>query len=377
MNETGLYIHIPYCKRKCTYCNFHFSTQFSTKSHLIVALIQEIQERAIDAEGKDVKTIYFGGGTPSVLGEEEMAQIFEAIHNSYIVSDNAEITLEANPDDLTNDYLHILKNQGINRLSIGIQSFVDEHLVWMNRSHDAMQSHQAIQDALSMGFTNLSCDLIYGIPMCTDDQWMDNLSLINAYQIPHLSAYALTVEDKTLLSQDIKRNKVAPLKDDHTIRQMDMLLDWVVPNQFEAYEISNFAKGGMRSKHNSSYWTGYHYLGFGPSAHSYDGQRRQWNISNNALYIHAIQNKLPYSEFENLSKKEKFNEYIMLQLRRIEGLDINVIQEKFPEYASKCLTTLNVMIEEELLNNSGNRFTLTRSGKHLCDHLSMRLFAEE
>ena len=364
MNETGLYIHIPYCKRKCTYCNFHFSTQFSTKSHLILALIQEIQERAIDAEGKDVKTIYFGGGTPSVLGEEEMAQIFEAIHNSYIVSDNAEITLEANPDDLTNDYLHILKNQGINRLSIGIQSFVDEHLVWMNRSHDAMQSHQAIQDALSMGFTNLSCDLIYGIPMCTDDQWMDNLSLINAYQIPHLSAYALTVEDKTLLSQDIKRNKVAPLKDDHTIRQMDMLLDWVVPNQFEAYEISNFAKAGMRSKHNSSYWTGKHYLGFGPSAHSYDGQRRQWNIANNALYIQAIQNKLPYSEFENLSKKEKFNEYIMLQLRRIEGLDINVIQEEFPEYASKCLATLNVMAEEELLNNSGNRFTLTRSGKH-------------
>lgn len=376
MKEIGLYLHIPYCKRKCTYCNFHFSTQFSTRKELLDALHLEIRSRSTEVQDARVSTIYFGGGTPSVLSPSELHEILLIIKTHYDCLSVQETTLEANPDDLNPFYLDKLLILGIDRLSIGIQSFYDHHLEWMNRSHNATQGLNAIQQAKIAGFTKLSADLIFGIPLCTDEEWLQNLELMKANELPHLSCYALTVEEKTELHHRIEKNKMPPLMDEHTIRQMSLMLDFMQRNDYEAYEISNFSQTGHRAIHNSNYWNGLPYLGFGPSAHSYLGNSRRWNIANNNLYLKNVLQDQSYFESETLSKKDQYNEFIMLQLRRCEGLDLDKLTGFEFSWISETKKTLEGYVESGHLKCSENTYTLTREGIYICDKISSEAFAE-
>ncbi len=373
-NTAGLYIHIPYCKRKCSYCNFHFSTNLTNKNSLLNALNKELINRREEAQNLLIKTIYFGGGTPSLLEPLELSVLLQTIYTHYQVAQNAEITLEANPDDIQALYLKELQTSGINRLSIGVQSFVDEQLSWMNRSHSASQSFQAIEAALHSGFTNISIDLMYGLPDGDLTNWSSNLDVISKYDIPHISCYSLTIEERTALSHRVL-NKTLHLPDDSiVVEQMNMLLDFCEIHDYEAYEISNFAKSGYRSKHNSAYWDGATYFGFGPAAHSFDKTSRRWNIANNALYIQALEHDLPFFETEILSRKNQCNEYIMLQLRRIEGIDINQIRNQFSEFADEINKNIVKHLELNNLIKFKNYYFLSRQGKYIADNISADLF---
>ena len=376
MKEIGLYLHIPYCKRKCTYCNFHFSTQFSTRPELLKALHKEIVSRSGEVQDSRVSTIYFGGGTPSVLSPDEIKELLHLIYTHYDCLSVKETTLEANPDDLNPYYLDQLLIAGIDRLSIGIQSFYDHHLEWMNRSHNATQSLNAIQQAKIAGFTNLSADLIFGIPLCTDEEWLQNLELMKANELPHLSCYALTVEEKTNLHHLITKNKMPPLADEHTIRQMSLMHDFMKANGYEAYEISNFSQAGHRAIHNSNYWNGLPYLGFGPSAHSYIGNTRRWNIANNHLYLQNVLQEQVYYDSENLSEKDQYNEFIMLQLRRIEGLDLSKLKSINPSWKINTQKTLSTYVDSGHLLCTNEIYTLTKEGIYICDKISSDAFAE-
>ena len=300
----GIYIHIPFCKQACNYCNFHFSTSLTLKDELIASLIKEIHLTAtsstntnisitlinIKEEKEEIETIYFGGGTPSILNITDLQLLFIALRKKFIFRPNIEITLEANPDDITPAKLIFWKQAGINRLSVGIQSFIEEELVWMNRAHTATESLQCIDEIKQAGFTNFSVDLIYGSPLLSNEDWKKNVATIIEKNIPHISCYALTVEPKTALDKMIAQHKRPPLDAEKQAHQFLLLIEWLQAAGYEHYEISNFAKPGMRSKHNSSYWKGKKYYGFGPSAHSFDGIRRRWNISNNALYVQFLKN---------------------------------------------------------------------------------------
>ncbi|MEO6191131.1 MAG: radical SAM family heme chaperone HemW [Saprospiraceae bacterium] len=374
MQDLGLYIHIPYCKRKCTYCNFHFSTQIDTKNKLIQSLLSEIKQRANEINDGLVKSIYFGGGTPSVMSENELGQILNQIRKYYNIASEVEITLESNPDDLNSSYLKGLSYSEINRLSIGIQSFEDKELVWMNRAHDSAQSHHAIQASLEAGFNNISCDLIYGIPISSHEIWHNNISHLINYNIPHISCYALSVEEKTKLYSDIKLNKTLAPDDQFTIEQMQILFDRMDKNNYEAYELSSYCKNGYRSKHNSSYWQNKSYLGFGPSAHSFHNNRRRWNVANNNIYIQSINSLIPYFEEETLSHRDRYNEYVMLNLRRIEGIDLKLIQLEFNEYFNNCKSILQEYYKNKYLILEGNKYRLSNKGKIICDQIIRNLF---
>ncbi|NOT38834.1 MAG: radical SAM family heme chaperone HemW [Saprospiraceae bacterium] len=374
MNELSLYIHIPYCKRKCTYCNFHFSTNFSTKYEFIQSLIKEIESRKNELVYQEVGTIYFGGGTPSVLEDQELANIINVIYKNYKISPSTEITVEINPDDFSPDKAVFYKIIGINRLSIGIQSFFDDHLVWMNRSHNAIQSLQCLELLRKHSFNNVSCDLIFGIPGCTNDQWIKNIDTLMNFGIPHLSCYALTVEENTVLSHKILHRTTPPPEDNHTIEQMEILLDKIDENAYEAYEISNYCKSGFRSKHNSNYWNYTPYLGFGPSAHSFDGSKRRWNISNNNLYVKKINNNEEYYESETLSDKEKANEFVMLQLRKTEGINILDLQKIQGSENYKIAPILSQYLSSGHLVKENNNIKLSRSGKYISDRIIADLF---
>lgn len=333
MVHSGIYIHIPYCKRKCTYCNFHFSTQFNTLKALLEALHTEIMNRALEIPDILVDTIYFGGGTPSVLSPTHIESLLHTVYSRYPVQPCAEITLECNPDDLNREYLQDLHSIGINRLSIGIQSFSDRDLQWMNRAHNANQSKEALTLAAATGFDNISCDLIFGIPGATDTEWLQHLGILYDNGVPHISCYALTVEEMTLLEHRIRHQQMPALSEEDSIRQMLLMFDSMTHHGYEAYEISNYCLPGHRAVHNSNYWKGLPYLGFGPSAHSYYGNTRRWNLSNNQLYSDAVKNGKLYYESETLTRRDRFNEFLMIKLRRIEGIRIAELEQDFEEYA--------------------------------------------
>ncbi len=388
---SGIYIHIPFCKQACHYCNFHFSTSLRYKNELVAALLKEIEiyssspnpglilsdvigtpspkEKGVTAPGI-IETIYFGGGTPSLCTKDEIASIIEKINSAFKISRDVEITLEANPDDITEEKLKDWKEAGINRLSIGIQSFFEEDLQWMNRAHNAKQAVDSLQLAVD-SFDNITIDLIYGTPALTNEKWKQNVAKAISLNIPHLSCYALTVEPKTPLDKLIRQHKSEDINPDKQSEQFLLLMQWLGEAGYEHYEISNFAKPGFRSRHNSSYWQGKKYLGLGPSAHSFDGNARWWNIANNNTYIDSINKGIIPFEKEELTATQKLNETIMISLRTVEGLDLS----KVSEATSLELQAMSrKYIESGLVKLENNFLRLTREGKLLADGIAAGLF---
>ena len=329
-------------------------------------------------ENENIETIYFGGGTPSLLSTPELSAILQQLNTSFSINAGAEITLEANPDDLHPQKLAELKAAGINRLSIGIQSFFEEDLRWMNRAHNATQSLACIEAAHQAGFHNLTIDLIYGTPGLTDEKWYENVHKAIALDIPHLSCYALTVEPKTALDHLITTKKYSDVDADQQARQFLLLMDWTQAAGYDHYEISNFAKPGCRSKHNTAYWQGKKYLGLGPSAHSFNGVSRQWNVANNALYIQSISKGAIPAETEVLTKTQQLNEYIMTSLRTMEGLELVYVGNNFGrETAERLYSAASKFIQAGSMLREMSRLKLTRHGKLLADGIASELFFEE
>lgn len=321
-------MHIPFCKQACTYCNFHFTTSLRFKNEIVQALVKEAEMEKDYLEGETISTIYFGGGTPSLLSIEDLVLLIDALQKNYLLASNIETTLETNPDDISSEKLKAWKKLGINRLSIGVQSFFEEELRWMNRAHSAELAVSSLQLA-KHEFDNITIDLIYGSPLLSDEMWKQNVDTAIELNIPHLSCYALTVEEKTPLHKLISTNKTPGVDNEKQARQFLLLMQWLKEKGYEHYEVSNFAKPGFRSRHNSSYWKGEKYLGLGPSAHSYNGNERRWNIANNNLYIKSIQENFPKRETEILTLSQQLNEYIMISLRTMEGMDLNRFEKKF------------------------------------------------
>jgi oxygen-independent coproporphyrinogen III oxidase len=378
---SGIYIHIPFCRQACHYCNFHFSTSLQLKDGLVAALVKEIHLTTTTASiaalpGKEIcETIYFGGGTPSILETDDLLLIFDALHSKFLIDEDAEITLEANPDDITPGKLKGWKQAGINRLSVGIQSFLDTELLWMNRAHTAADSLRCIDEIKGAGFTDYSIDLIYGSPLLSNENWKENVRTVTEKNIPHISCYALTVEPKTALDKMIAQNKKARVDAATQAEQFLLLMDWMEQAGYEHYEISNFAKPGMRSRHNSGYWQGKNYYGFGPSAHGYDGKRRKWNIANNALYIRSLQkNRIPYEE-ELLTETQRLNEYIMVSLRTIEGMDLEKVSAAFgKKYSDELRMASYKYTNAHQLENVNSKLILTKEGKLFADGIAADLF---
>lgn len=373
----GIYIHIPFCKQACTYCNFHFSTSLKQKEAFINALLKEIKIfQTTDSPSSTIETIYFGGGTPSLLLIDEIHKILAALQEKFAVVETAEITLEANPDDISKKKLVSWKEAGITRLSIGLQSFDEAELKWMNRAHNAAEAYQTLDLVKAAGFTNYSMDLIYGSNLQTNEILKHNLDTLTSAGVPHISAYALTVEPKTALQHFINANKEAPVNTDKQAEQYQILMDHLLAHGYEAYEISNFSKPGFRSRHNSSYWQGKPYYGFGPSAHGFNGSnRRSWNVANNAVYIDAIENDKPFVEEEILNETQQLNEQIMISLRLMEGINLEEIKQKF---GKKRFNEINKKAEkflkETLLILENEHLKLTRKGRFLADGIASDLF---
>jgi len=368
----GIYLHIPFCRQACHYCNFHFSTSLARKNDFISALLKEIPLRKDYLEGESVETVYLGGGTPSLLAAEEIDSILQAVRSQFPLAAGAEITLEANPDDITTARLRAWRQAGINRLSIGVQSFFEEDLRWMNRAHTAAQALDCIRQAREEGFDNLSIDLIYGGPTLPDSRWRENVERAIGLGVPHLSCYALTVEPRTALDTLIRRYAMADVSPEDQARQFLLLMDWMATAGYEHYEISNFALPGHRSRHNSAYWQGKKYLGLGPSAHSYDGVSREWNIANNARYI--AEPGLT-GEKEVLTAGQQLNEYIMISLRTVEGIDLRAMAERFGvERMEDLRRRAEKYVLEAKLRLVGESLQLTREGKLLADGIAADLF---
>ena len=370
----GIYIHIPFCKKACHYCNFHFSTQTQHIDAFLEALLIEIELRK-DYVSAPIQTIYFGGGTPSLLSSIQLHKIMNALKKHFVLHESIEFSLEANPDDINNEQLKLWKQLGVNRLSIGIQSFQNNALSWMNRAHEVGQSHQAIQSAQKAGFENISIDLIYGTPHYTKDQLLADLNLIKAYAIPHVSCYALTVEEKTALHSMIQKGQISNVVNEEQAAHFEIIVDFLQKQGFEHYEISNFAKPGSRSQHNSSYWKGIEYLGLGPSAHSYNGSTRQWNIANNALYIKALKKGELNFESETLNLSTQYNEYIMISLRCMEGFSLSLIETKFgAAYLKHTQQIMNQLEQQKIFNQTNDGYCLERSAKFLADGIASEFF---
>ncbi|MEM7483868.1 MAG: radical SAM family heme chaperone HemW [Bacteroidota bacterium] len=371
---SGIYIHIPFCKQACHYCDFHFSTQMGKKEAMVKALQKEMELRKDEFKDELVETIYFGGGTPSVLTTVEMADLIKTVYANYAVVENPEITLEANPDDLTEDKILELNQSPINRLSIGIQSFFDEDLKLMNRAHSSDEAIRSLSMATHY-FKNCSIDLIYGIPGLDNKRWKANIEKALSFGLPHISSYALTVEPRTALKKFIEKGIVDAVDDDQAQEQFYILADILGAHDFVNYEISNFGKEGFFSKNNTSYWKGKKYMGIGPSAHSFDGRNRGWNIRNNIKYIKALQQgELPL-EIETLTKRDRYNEYVMTGLRTIWGVSLNRVKEDF---GTKYLEYLNQQsekyVEQHLLFVDQGKLMATKKGKFLVDGIASDLF---
>jgi len=372
----GIYIHIPFCKQACHYCDFHFSTSLKKKGTLVNAICKELALRKEELEG-EVKTIYFGGGTPSLLTSEELQQIFKAIYQNYRVAEGIEITLEANPDDLSKEVLEQLADSPINRLSIGIQSFFEEDLLLMNRAHNAHEAIQCIELAKEK-FENISIDLIYGIPKMTNERWLQNIEKALAFEIPHLSCYALTVEPKTALKTFIEKGIVPPVNDEVAKAHHQLLVDKMEAKEYINYEFSNFGQPGWFSQNNTAYWQGKPYLGIGPSAHSYNGEQRSWNVANNTKYIQHLEKGVLPIERETLSKKDKYNEYVMTRLRTQDGISIKEVTHMFGvQFLEYLLEQSQQHIDRHLLFLDGDQLIVTKKGKFLSDGIASDLFLIE
>lgn len=359
----GIYVHIPFCKKACHYCDFHFTTTQYYRDEIIKQLANEIEQRKNYLTERTLNTIYFGGGTPSILNEEELSLLMNSIHKNFSVAIKAEITLEANPDDLSIEKLLMLKKNGINRLSIGVQSFRDEDLKWMNRAHDAMQAKQAVMNAASAGFNNISIDLIYGLPTSTLADWKRNLEMAATLPVQHLSCYCLTVEDNTALHHFIKKGKVIEKKDEVSSEEFLMAHEFLTGNGFEHYEISNYGLRNFHSRHNSSYWDNEPYLGIGPSAHSYNGISRQWNVANNIQYLNSMKEGRLLFEKEELSIEQQFNEYLMTRLRTSKGISFEFIETVFGKnYADELLQKISTYEFPSHFEIQNNNLHLTIDG---------------
>ncbi|HMT30144.1 MAG TPA: radical SAM family heme chaperone HemW [Bacteroidia bacterium] len=374
-----MYIHIPFCRQACSYCDFHFSVNHERMEEVVDAIITEIELRKNYLESNDDKpvlhTIYFGGGTPSLLNKSQLEKIFLQIEKYYTIASDAEITLEANPDDLTVEKLNELRQTPINRLSIGVQSFFEEDLKLMNRAHNAEMAKASIVAAAEAGFSNITMDLIYGVPEMSDDRWRKNLEQAFALPVNHLSCYSLTVEKRTALDKQIREGKIKPIEDERSISHFKILMDESQKQGFDHYEISNFGKPGFYSQHNSSYWKNIPYIGIGPSAHSYNGISRQWNISSNAAYVKAIQQHEIPAEIEILTLENKYNEYIMTGLRTQWGVNSDYILSAFGEkYHSDFLLQINEYVETEMVIKQNRDYILTRSGKLIADRIASKIF---
>jgi oxygen-independent coproporphyrinogen-3 oxidase len=371
----GIYLHIPFCKQACTYCDFHFSTSNKSLPDLVDSLIKEIHLRKEYLNNESIETIYFGGGTPSLLPIEYLDRILETIYTNFSVSKNPEITLECNPDDLTVTYIRSLRHTPINRLSIGIQSFDDAHLLEMNRAHNSKQALRCVPEAMDMGFEDISIDLIYGIQGMGMLGWKKNIEIALNLPINHLSSYCLTVEPKTILAHKISTGSSLPVNDEDAVSQYEYLLEVTEAAGIPWYEVSNFSKPGKASKHNSSYWEGIPYLGIGPSAHSFDGKSRQWNIKSNTAYIQQLAlNKIP-AEVEILNDTDKFNENILTSLRTRKGLTLMAIRKlNNEEEFKRILLIASNKAHQNLLTISDEKIVLTRKGLLFADAIAAELF---
>ncbi len=371
----GIYLHIPFCKKACHYCDFHFSTSPQYKDQVIKALRTEIALRKDYLGQEEIETIYFGGGTPSLLSADEIYLLISEITDHFEVSSKAEITLEANPDDLNPQKVKELRQTPLNRLSIGIQSFYEEDLKWMNRAHTSREAHSSIKRVQDAGYENITTDLIYGFPLLTDEKWEYNIQQLIELQVPHISSYSITVEPATALSSFISKGKEKPMDENQSAAQFIILMDYLQEAAYEHYEISNFAKPGMYSKHNSNYWQGVKYMGIGPSAHSYNGETRQWNVSNNTKYTDAINLKTIPAEIEILEVKDRVNEYIMTSLRTSWGMDLEKISQDFgSDYSNSVKAGLETFIDKGWVNMKDKTAILTREGKLFADHIASELF---
>ncbi len=370
----GIYIHIPFCKQACHYCDFHFSTSMKKKDAMILALANEIKLRKWEFENQIVETIYFGGGTPSILQIADLRFLIDEVFKNYSVIENPEITLEANPDDLTEDRIIELSKTKINRLSIGIQSFFEDDLKLMNRAHNAEEAKKCLEMATQY-FDTISLDLIYGIPGMTNENWKKNIEMTLSFGIPHISSYALTVEPKTALHKLIQTGKIEKPNDELAQEHFSILVEMLEANDFIHYELSNFGKENYFSKNNSSYWLGKKYIGIGPSAHSYNGISRSWNVSNNSLYIKAIQeNQLPNEE-ETLTITDQYNEYIMTGLRTIWGVSLDKIKMDFGiTYLDYLMIQVQKFLNDDLVFIEDNVLKPTKKGKFLTDGIASDLF---
>ena len=372
---SALYIHIPFCKQKCHYCNFYSTASSKNRDALILAIVKEIELRKNYLSDTPLTTIYFGGGTPSILNTNELEIIFAAIHSYYSIDKDCEITFEANPDDINKTKIQQLFDLGVNRLSIGIQSFDDDILKRLNRVHSAADAEKSVDIVKSIGISNISIDLIYGIPGLSMDKWMNSLEIFNKMDIPHLSSYFLTVEEKTALDILIRKGKYPKLKEDEGLAHFDYLLEFCQQNSIEQYEISNFCKDGLISKHNTSYWQNNPYIGIGPSAHSFNLKSRQWNASSINKYIADV-NNLEFDKYiEVLSSKDKFNEFVMLGLRTKWGVNVDSVKLLFGEvFYNYLIRYINNNLNSDLILFKNRVLLLTIKGRKYADGIASDLF---
>jgi len=369
----GIYLHIPFCKQACTYCDFHFSVNMNSKTELVKAILLEIDQRKNYLEGEEIETIYFGGGTPSVLNEDELNSILEKINREFNVVKNAEITLECNPDDLNPEKLDQLKRGGINRLSIGLQSFNEEELKWMNRAHNATESLNCVKLAQHKGFNNITIDLIYGSKFQDMNSWEKTLQIAVNLNVQHISAYNLTIESKTKLGFDHKKGTEPEVSEELSSAQFKKMIEVLQNNGYVHYEISNFGKENYFSRHNSNYWKGAKYLGLGPSAHSFNKESRQWNVSSNSAYIQNVNANDVYFEKETLSAQEHYNEYILTRLRTIWGCDAKEIEKRFGKDVLASFESI-VKKYQKYFETSKGIITLNTEGKLRADFLASEFF---
>jgi len=371
---SGIYIHIPFCKQACTYCDFHFSTSLQYVDEMTDAICKEIllkKSRLTDQVG----SIYFGGGTPSLLPEKSFEQIFNVLTSNFSIAADAEITIETNPDDLDAKKIAQLRRLPVNRFSIGIQSFFNEDLIWMNRAHNATEAETCIKRSQDAGFENLSIDLIYGYPLLTDEKWLSNINKVLCLQTPHISAYSLTVEPRTALAAAIKKGKQVPVNDEQSAAQFLFLIEKLGQAGFDHYEISNFSLPGRHAVHNTNYWRGIPYLGIGPSAHGYNSNIRYLNVANNAKYMQSlVSGQLPET-IEELGKYDRFNEYIMTSLRTMWGTDLQKIKNEYGSiFLTDILKNIQPFIQRGWLKNDNDKLILTLDGKLFADYIASELF---
>lgn len=375
MLMNGIYIHIPFCKKVCYYCDFHFTVSLKQKDALLDSILKELEIRKDYLGNNSINTIYFGGGTPSILSVSELGGILQKINSLFSIETNMEITLEANPDDLNVEYLKDLKSLGINRLSIGIQSFFDEDLKWMNRRHNASDAENCIKLSQDSGFSNMNIDLIYGLPQLTVERWQQNLNTFISLDVPHLSAYHLTIEPKTVFGYYKRKGRLTEIDEEISLKHYDLLVNTMNANNYEHYEISNFCKEGKYSRHNTNYWKAGHYLGIGPSAHSFDGTSRQWNVSVNSDYINAINKGERFYEIEKLAENDKFNDYLLTGLRTKWGIDLNFIAKTFgSQYINHLERELSRIVDNDKVTRDKDIVRLTDRGMFLSDNIIAGLF---